>query len=294
MAVQSVAVTGGNGTIGRYVLRELADNGYRTANLNRGSKDHDLADEYVRCDVLDAGDVYGALAAVDPDAVVHLGMVPTPEETPGHVAFESNALSPYVVLEAAESLGVESAVLASSLSALGAGFEPDPVSLDYLPVDEAHPLAPSNPYGMGKQALELVAQEFARREAVDGIVSVRFPWCPPPDAQRETFVDAERDLQGIRDAGRFHTARNTLFSYCDVRDAARAVRLAIESDVAGHEALYLSAADTTTTTPTPELVSEVYDAPVRDDLDGRAALVDTGKARAVLDWTPEHSWRDLA
>lgn len=294
MCLQSVAVTGGNGTIGRYLLRELNGHGYRTANLNRGSKTHDLADSYVRCDLLDPGDVYGALAAVEPDAVVHLGMIPSPTESPEHVTFESNALSPYIVLEAAEALGVESAALASSLSALGAGFESDPVSLEYLPLDEAHPLRPSNPYGMGKQALELVADGFARRGSFARILSFRFPWCPTPEDQRETFVEADRDVVAIREAGHLQTARNTLFSYCDVRDVARAVRLALESDVTGHEALYLSAADTTTTTPTSELVREVYDVPVDGDLEGRAALVDTEKARALLGWEPDHSWRDLA
>lgn len=294
MAIETVAVTGGNGTLGRATIAALADAGYRTANLNRGKRAEAVADAYRRTDLLDAGEVYGSLAACDADAVVHLGMVPTPERTPGHVTFESNAQSSYHVLEAAAGLGVETVVLASSMSAMGAGFEPKPVEPTYLPVDEAHPDAPTTSYGLGKRALEVAAAGFGRRAGPPRTVTaIRYPWVATPADVEETLRGGDRTLDGLRDAGAYHTARNTLFAYLPADDAARVTRLAVEADHRGHETVWVAAADTTVETPTAEVVAEAYPAAERRrSFEGRASLVDTGKARALLGWTPERSWTE--
>lgn len=292
---RTVAVTGGNGSVGRAVLANLGDAGYRTVNVNRGKRGEARADEYVQANLTDPGDVYGALNAADADAVVHLGMVPTPETNPGHAVFESNALSPYLVLEAAEGLGVDTAVLASSLCAMGAGYEPAPRTPPYLPVDESVPLEPSTSYGIGKQALEVVADGFGRRAGPPGtVVSVRFPWVATDDALRERFVEADRSVEGLRDAGLFQSARNSLFSYVHADDAARFVRRAVEAEFEGHERFFVSAPDTAVETPTADLVAEHYpDAEVRAEFEGRDALLSVERARERLGWTPERSWRDL-
>ena len=293
--MERVAVTGGNGTLGRAVLQQLHDEGYETVNVNRGRRDESIADGYVRADLTDPGDVYGALARADADAVAHLGMVPTPETTPEHVTFESNALSPFLVLRAAAALGVESVCLASSLSAIGGGFEPDPVDVDYLPVDELHPLSPTTPYGLGKQVLEVVGDGFGRRDAPETVTSLRFPWVTSEQAMRETFLDPDRDLEAIRASGNFHTARNTLFAYVALPDAARAVRRALTSGHSGHERVWVVADDTTTETPSAEVTERVYGAAdVRADLDGYRSLVSNAKARDLFGWAPEVSWRDLS
>lgn len=294
MTGRTVAVTGGNGTVGRGVLAHLADAGYRTVNVSRGDRREDHADAYERADVTDQGMVYGALAKHDPDAVVHLAAVPTPVSDPGHVVFESNAMGTYHGLEAATGLGVDRVVVASSLSALGAGFEPDPVDVRYLPVDEEHPLTPSNPYGLAKQVTEVTADGFARRAgAPSTIASLRFPWVATDDDFRETFVETDRTLSGIRENGFFQTARNTLFSYLHREDAARLVRRAIEAEFDGHEVFFASAPDTTTETPTPTVVDEVYAGVEIDrEFSGHEPLIDDGKAREVLGWKPRRSWRD--
>lgn len=296
MGIETVAVTGGNGQLGGAVLAHLGEHGYWTVNLSRGKRREEEADAYLTTDLVDPGDVYGALARADPDAVVHLGMIPTPERTSGHVTFESNAMSTYHVLAAAEALDAGTVVLASSLSALGAGFEDDPVDVWYLPVDEAHPLTPSNPYGLGKQVLEIVADGFGLRAGLPRtIISLRFPWVITDEDARETFAEADRSLAGIREAGHFHTARNTLFAYLHITDATRAVRLAVEADFVGHKRFWTVADDTTVDTDSVRLAAEVYpDAELRTDLAGTESLVSTEKASRTLGWTAERSWRDLS
>ncbi|WP_117593118.1 NAD-dependent epimerase/dehydratase family protein [Haloprofundus halophilus] len=294
MAIETVAVTGGNGQVGRAVLAELRGCGYRTVNLSRGSRRESLADEYRRTNLLDAGEVYGSLASSDADGVVHLGMVPRPDTGPGHVTFESNVMSTYHVLEASQNLDIDSVAVASSMSALGAGFDPDPVRLDYLPVDESHPVDPRDPYALGKHVLERTAEGIARRNAGPASVSaVRFPIAMDDEQLRDALGDADRSLDAIRDAPFFHSARNTLFAYVHLDDLADLFRRCIEAEFGGYEAFWAAAAETTVDSPTTELVAELYPAvETRGDLSGHESLVDTSKARRILGWKPTRSWRE--
>jgi nucleoside-diphosphate-sugar epimerase len=290
---ETVLLTGATGRIGPRVLERLAEAGYRTLGVSRSAPERRVADRYLRADCTDAGETYGALAAADPDAVVHFGTISTPDGTPGHVTYESNVMTTYNVLEAAAALDVGTVVLASSLSAMGAGFEPAPVDVRYLPVDEAHPLSPSNPYGLGKQVAEVTADGVARR--ADGpttVASLRFPWVTSDADAQGTFVEADRSLAGIRESGVFHKARNTLFAYLHVDDAAEAVRRAVAAEFAGHEAVFLAAPDTTTEAESADVAATVYpDAEVRTPLSGRESLLSTAKAQELLGWEPERSWR---
>ncbi|ELZ30031.1 nucleoside-diphosphate-sugar epimerase [Halogeometricum pallidum JCM 14848] len=289
---ETVVVTGGTGRIGPTVIRRLRATGHRVVNVSRSGGDTE-ADASLRADMVDAGETYGAFATAGADAVVHLGMLSTPDHDPGHVVFESNAMSTYNVLQAAEALDVDTVVLASSLSAFGASFEPEPIRVSYLPVDEAHQVTPSNSYGMGKHVLEVTADGFALRE--DGpqtIASLRFPWMPTDEQMRETFERSERTPSALRESGHFETARNTLFSYLAQSDAAELVRRAVDAEFAGHERFFAAAADTSADVPTEELVEELYpDAERRTSFEGYEALISTEKAERMLGWTPEKSWR---
>lgn len=106
MAIATVAVTGGNGRIGEAILESLTDHGYRTVNLARGKQREDVSDEYLQTDLLDAGEVYGSLAASSADAVIHMGTILAPGRHPGYVVYESNVVFSYHVLEAATELGL--------------------------------------------------------------------------------------------------------------------------------------------------------------------------------------------
>jgi nucleoside-diphosphate-sugar epimerase len=288
----TVAVTGGNGGFGREVVADLRSE-HRVVNVSRSDTDDAAADDYVAADLTDPDAAARAVAAVDPDAVVHMAALSTPRDGAGTEVFASNAVAPYHVLAASADAGVDRVVLASSLSAVGGSFEDGPNDPDYLPLDETHPARPAEPYGLGKRVAEVVGEGFARRADAPGVVALRFPWVTDEAAMRETFLDADRTLAGLRDAGHYWKARQTYFAYLALGDALRAVRAALDADATG-ETLFLSAPDTNSETTTPELAAECYpDAELRG-LSGYDALVDTTRARDVLDWRPRVSWRDLA
>jgi nucleoside-diphosphate-sugar epimerase len=290
--IETVAVTGGNGKIGRAILRELDEHGYHTANVARGKRREEVSDEYRRTDLLTPGDVYGSLAAADPDALIHMGTIPGPTSNPGHTVYESNVMSTYVLVEAAGALGIDRICLASSINALGSVYQEAPMDVRYLPVDEDHPRTPRDPYAMGKHALEVTADGFGRRpDAPDSIVSLRYPWVATGEEMEERLADRDRSL-GADNVAASPGHRDELFSYLHIDDGAAVARLAIEHDVGGHEVLWTVADDTTVTTPTSELLGEYPDAEVRGEFDRFEALIDVSKAEELLGWEPRRSWRD--
>jgi nucleoside-diphosphate-sugar epimerase len=290
MAIDTVLVTGATGRIGPLVVDRLREEYHVVANSRSGG---DVGDDHVRGDMTDPGDAYGVLARSDADAVVHLGMLSNPNETPGHVTFQSTVGSTYNVLEASEALGVESVALASSMSALGTGFDPDPVRLEYLPLDEAHPLTPRDPYGLAKQVMEVTATGVGRRADAPTVTSFRVPWMPREEEIQRAFVESDRSLEAVRAHESYHSIRNTLFSYLHAADAADLVAAAVAADHTGHEVVWATAPDTTVDRPTSELVDEEYpDVAVRREFEGYESLVSNEKATALLGWEPQRSWRD--
>lgn len=61
MSIETIAVTGGNGQIGRSIVAHLNDCGYHTINIARGKQREEKSDQYIRTDLLDPGNVYGSL-----------------------------------------------------------------------------------------------------------------------------------------------------------------------------------------------------------------------------------------
>jgi hypothetical protein len=63
--------------------------------------------------------------------------------------------------------------------------------------------------------------------------------------------------------------------------------------VTGAVAVIIAAADTIMDRPSAELLAEVFpQTEVRGELTGNETLLAIGKAREVLGFVPEHSWRD--
>ena len=61
----TVAVTGSSGKLGRHVVRDLQDHGYRVLALDRVPDPDSEADAAVRVEFTDHGQVVEALTAVD-------------------------------------------------------------------------------------------------------------------------------------------------------------------------------------------------------------------------------------
>ena len=293
MGIETVAVTGANGKIGRAILTELNDHGYTTVNLARGKRREDISDHYFTTNLIDAGEVYGSLSRSGADAIIHMGTIPTPLRHPGYVTFESNIMSTWHVLEAVAALELDSACIASSINAMGCAFQEEATEIDYLPIDEDHRLTPRDPYAISKHALEVVGDGFGRMDALPKtIASLRYPWVATEDELRERYGTSDRSIETVDPNG---SERDHLFSYLHLKDAASIARKSIEADFTGHEVFWAVAGDTTVNAPTADVVEKAYpEIEQRREFTGRESLISIEKAQKLLDWEPAHSWTDTS
>lgn len=272
-----IAVTGGSGYVGRAVLSELRSHGHEPYGVDQAPP-RDRADEHVLADVLDAAAVEAAFDGAD--AVVHLAGVPAPERDTDARTLEVNVLGTYNVFAAAAARGIPRVVWASSETVLGVPLEREnPL---YAPMDEAHPVRPETPYALSKVVGEEIGRYFTRCHGVCS-VALRFAMIVHPSDYAQFHEDFD-DVVG---------RRWNLWAYVDRRDAARAVRLALERPLTGAHELIVAAADTVMERDSAALVAEAFDGvPLARPMEGHETLLAIDAARATIGYEPAHSWRD--
>ena len=279
-----IAVTGGSGKLGRSVVRRLSDEGHEVLNLDRaGEKSPGL----VLVDLKDYGQVVDAILGVDDrhagfDAIVHLGAIPAPGILPDAATFHNNMLSTYNVFQAARRAGIKKLVYASSETVLGLPFDIDP---PYIPVDEEYPASPESTYSLVKHLEEQMAIQLTRWDPELSITALRFSNVMDPE-DYAAFPAFNLDA----------TLRKwNLWGYIDGRDGAQAVLRALENAKPGFETFIIAAADTVMSRSSAELAAEVFpDVELVKEIGERETLLSIDKARRMLGYAPEHSWRDHA
>ncbi|MEF8851632.1 MAG: NAD(P)-dependent oxidoreductase [Haloarculaceae archaeon] len=291
-------VTGGQGGAASWVVSSLADSGWdvRSIDFERPGPGAGPANvDFRAADLADQGQTWELVGEFDPDYVVHFAAYPNPLGHGGAHVYENNTISTYNVLSAAGSVGAD-VVWASSETVYGTVFAEPSFLPDYLPIDVGHPKRPEDPYGTSKVAGEEVAKMVSRRYDVS-VASVRPSWINYPGEYdtatiRENF-DPETAELGDDFGITFHNAAGNFFSYVDIRDVVSLVERAIEVDFDGHEPFMAVAADNFLDVDTVDAVEAVYgDLPDRVDVSGDQSAIDYANAREVLDWEPEHSWRE--
>lgn len=280
-----IVVTGGLGKIGQYVVRELAsDSGSRAPHqvivFDRVSGPEQGPVRYIAGDVQDLGQVVGVLAGAD--AVIHLAAVHRDGITTNDVTLRTNVQGTFNVHEAAWRLGIRRVVSTSSISVLGWDGRERDFLPEYLPIDEDHPVSPQDAYGLSKQLGEDIARSYTNKCGMETVV-LRPPGVLSPE-----------QLEEMRPAGRPLPARFLLCAYVDVRDLAEAYRLAVERPLSGNTVLFVSADDSSVAEPLssllPRLLPGIGD--MAQGLTGTSSGLSNGRAKRVLGWKPEHSWRD--
>jgi nucleoside-diphosphate-sugar epimerase len=282
--VTKVIVTGGSGKLGRAVLTDLIAHGYRVLNLDQVIPRDPIAPT-VRVDLRDFGEVVAALSGVDEhrgpfDAVVHLAAIPAPGLFGNARTFANNVPATYHVFEAARLLGIKNVVFASSETVLGLPFDQPPA---YVPVDEDCAPRPETAYSLGKIVDETIAQQFARWDPALKIAALRF----------SNVMDVE-DYQAFpRFDSDARKRKWNLWSYIDARDGAQAVRKAIQATFTGFEAFIIANADTVMSRSNASLMAEVFSGvEIRPAMTATGTLLSIEKAKRILGYHPEHSWRD--
>jgi len=85
-----------------------------------------------------------------------------------------------------------------------------------------------------------------------------------------------------------------LWGYIDARDGAQAVVRALEKGAPGFETFIIAASDTVMSRSSAELAAEVFPGvEVVKELGQHETMLSIDKARRLLGFEPEHSWRDV-
>ena len=87
-----------------------------------------------------------------------------------------------------------------------------------------------------------------------------------------------------------HARKWNLWGYIDARDGAQAIRKALELEATGADVFVIANADTVMSRPNAELLAECF--PGVREVGPNETLLSIEKARRVLGYEPEHSWRD--
>jgi len=280
-----VVVTGAAGKLGRAVVTHLRASGWDVLSTDR-VRPGAAGGEFVVADLTDYAQVLEVLTdGVDEhvapvDAVVHLAAIPAPGLVPNSATFANNATVTWNVFNAARAAGIRNVVWASSETVLGLPFDTPP---PYVPVDEAYRVRPESTYSLVKALEEEMAHHLCRWDPRLKMIGLRFSNVMDPEDYAEfPGFDADPALR-----------RWNLWGYIDARDGAQAVRRALEHAGTGLDVFIVANADTVMSRSSADLVAECYPGvEVRKELGEHETLLSIDKARRVLGYTPEHSWRD--
>jgi UDP-glucose 4-epimerase len=146
-----------------------------------------------------------------------------------------------------------------------------------------YPARPESRYSLGKHVEEQIAKQLCRWPPDLKMIGLRFSNVMYPEdyAQFPSF-DADVMLR-----------KWNLWAYIDARDGDQAIRRALEHEAPGMDRFIIANAETVMTRPSAELAREVFPGvEVRKELGANETMLSIDKARAVLSYEPEFSWRD--
>ena len=275
-----IVVTGAAGRLGRRVVQLLVDQNRAVLATDQVAAD-DIQAEFVRCDLADARVVADILK--DAEAVVHMGAIPGPLRADPTVIFENNTAADFNVMTAAAALGLRRVVFSSSAFGMGWAHDGNAFVPLYLPLDEAHPMMPFEPYGLSKQVGEDIGRMIARNSNTT-VVSLRFTNVALPEVQAEFPWPAPTPENPLT---------LVMWAYADARDVAEAHVLALDAEIDEYEAFMIAQPSSRFLEPTIDLVKNNFGdrVEIRDGLSGTASVISTEKAQRLLGWKPRHDWR---
>lgn len=155
----TILVVGGAGYIGSHMVKQLRAAGFAPVvadDLSNGRRQAVGEAPLHVGDIGDAAFVEDLLRQVRPAAVMHFASLIQVGESVADPAryYRNNVTATQVLLEGMRAHGIGRFIFSSTAAIFG-----DP---EYVPIDEAHPKAPINPYGRSKWMVEQMLQDFDR------------------------------------------------------------------------------------------------------------------------------------
>jgi UDP-glucose 4-epimerase len=304
-----ILVVGGAGYIGSHMVKCLLNAGHGVVvadNFSTGHRDALVGGELVELDIADVAALDALFATHRVDAVMHFAsyiQVGESVKEPGKY-YANNLAATLTLSQAMVRAGVMRFIFSSTAAVYG--------NPEYVPIDEAHPKAPINPYGRSKWMVEQVLEDFDRAH---GLRSVRLRYFnaagADPEGQLGERHEPETHLiplilqaasgrsEALTVFGRdFDTPDGTCIrDYIHVSDLVAAHAMALDYLMAGGESEAFNLGNGNGFSVQEVIDSARYvtgreipllDAPRREG-DPPRLVADASLARRVLDWQPRYA-----
>lgn len=285
-------VTGGAGFIGTHIVRALVAEGHEVQVIDTyagGRFPNRVVDgaEYHEGSILDQGLMDELCAGTD--VVFHTAALPRVQYSIEHPVEtdQVNIGGTVAVLQAAHQAGVKRVVYSASSSAYG--------NQETLPLVETMEARPMSPYALQKYTGERYCALFSDIMGLE-TVSLRYFNVYGPDADPHgayalviaKFIEQRKNDEPMTIAGDGTNTRD----YTHVRDVVRANLLAAASPNVGKgEVINIGGGGQWSVNQVAEMIGgEVTH--IEPRLEPKATNADIRKAKELLGWTPEVSFRD--
>lgn len=298
-----ILLTGGSGYIGSVTTELLCDDGHEVVvfdNLERGHREAvDPRARLVVGDLREPLAIREAMAVAKPDAVVHFAayaLVGESMQEP-HKYFENNVGGGLNLLDAMLRVGVRKIIFSSTCATYG---QPE-----VMPMTEALPQRPTNPYGESKLMFETALRWEQERRGLRPVFLRYFNACGATEKYGEDHEPETHLIPNVLKVALGQAPAVPVFGddyptpdgtcirdFIHIVDLARAHILALEKDVVG--AFNLGTGTGFSVKQVVETCREATGHPIPVALSPRrpgdpACLVaGAAKARDVLGWNPRH------
>jgi nucleoside-diphosphate-sugar epimerase len=299
--IQTVAVTGAAGFIGRWVVRELLDRDYAVRgidNLSNGSLrnieafEEDECFEFIKGDVCNNEDIV-ALFDTDLDACIHLAaeidVQESLEDPNSH--FEANVVGTQNILKACRRTDTRLGLVGTCMVYDMADSESG--------IDETHPVKPASPYAGSKLAAENLAESYYHGYDLPVVILRPFntygPFQKTGMAGGVVSIFMSRDIDGepLKIFGDGTQSRDLLYA----TDCARFIVEGTFCEEATGEVLNAGTGSDISINDLAELVA-TGDTEIthvehhHPQSEVQTLRCDPSKAESMLDWSPEVSLED--
>lgn len=175
----NILLAGGAGYIGSHAAVSLVEAGHsiviydnlcnsKIAVIENLEKVLGKGVPFVRGDIRESQFLKSTMQRYSVDTVIHLAGLKAVGESVAHPLeyYENNIQGTLSLLRAMSEQGIKNLVFSSSATVYG-----DP---QYLPIDEAHPIAPTNPYGRTKLHIEQILEDLTIADASIKVINLRY------------------------------------------------------------------------------------------------------------------------
>ncbi|MGF1572192.1 MAG: GDP-mannose 4,6-dehydratase [Sumerlaeia bacterium] len=227
-----VFITGVSGFVGPHLLQELLQAGHEVWGVSRADKPggaHKLFENHLFLELKNEPEIAEAIAHAEPDVIIHLAAQSNPAlswEMPLDT-FDSNVGMTVSLLRGMQQRPGTRFYFISSSDVYGRPPE------ETLPVTEAHPLMPDNPYAVSKVAAEHCARLYGEKFGIQVGIIRPFSHTGPGQTSRFVVPAFARQIAEIEAGLReklIHGDLSTFRDFTDVRDIVRAYRLIVEHE----------------------------------------------------------------